>query len=175
LVTEPDERILIAAAQRDPRYFSELYEKHFDLVFAFIMARVRDRAAAEDLTSDVFHQALAKLDRYEWRGVPFKAWLLRIATNAIHDRWRAPGPHHELSMENHAEFGVDDGTERRALIGQLLKRLPEDQRLVVTRRFIDGRTVAEIAKEMRRTEGAVKQLQFRALQTLRTHMRSHHE
>jgi RNA polymerase sigma-70 factor (ECF subfamily) len=175
LVTEPDEQILIAAAQRDPRYFSELYEKHFDLVFAFIMARVRDRAAAEDLTSDVFHQALAKLDRYEWRGVPFKAWLLRIATNAIYDRWRAPVNHREITVESRAEVGVDDGTERRALIGQLLNRLPSDQRLVVTRRFIDGRGIAEIATELGRTEGAVKQLQFRALQTLRMHMRSHDE
>lgn len=65
LVTEPDERLLIEAAQRDPRHFAQLYENHFDRIYAFIAYRVRDRAVAEDLTSEVFHHALAKIRQFE--------------------------------------------------------------------------------------------------------------
>jgi RNA polymerase sigma-70 factor (ECF subfamily) len=87
--TESDERLLIEAAQRDPRRFAELYEDNFDRVYAFIARRVRNREEAEDLTSEVFHQALANIGGFEWRGIPFIAWLLRMAANAIVDRWHS--------------------------------------------------------------------------------------
>src|SRR5208337_1849628 len=86
---EADERLLVEAAQADPARFAELYESHFERVYAFIARRVRNREEAEDLTSEVFHQALANLPRFEWRGVPFVAWLLRMAANAIVDRWHS--------------------------------------------------------------------------------------
>jgi hypothetical protein len=79
---ETDERLLVEAAQRDPRRFAELYELHFHRVYAYVVGRVGRREEAEDVTSDVFHQALARLQNYEWRGVPFSAWLIRIAANA---------------------------------------------------------------------------------------------
>lgn len=85
------ERHLIEAAKKDPARFAELYENNFDRVYAFIAWRVRDRNEAEDLTSDVFHQALAGLARFEWRGVPFAAWLFKIASNAIIDRSKRAG------------------------------------------------------------------------------------
>jgi RNA polymerase sigma-70 factor, ECF subfamily len=81
-----DERLLVEAAQRDASRFAELYERNFERVYAFVVRRVRNRAEAEDLTSDVFHRALANLPRFEWRGVPFAAWLYRMAANAIADR-----------------------------------------------------------------------------------------
>ena len=80
------ERLLIEAAQKDPGRFAELYEKNFERVYAFIARRVNERAEAEDLTSEVFHQAFANHARFEWRGAPFAAWLFRIARNAIIDR-----------------------------------------------------------------------------------------
>ena len=79
LTTDIDERLLIEAAQRDPRHFGQLYEDNFDRVYGYIARRTRDRAEAEDLTAEVFRQALAKLRQFEWRGVPIKAWLFRIA------------------------------------------------------------------------------------------------
>src|SRR5467141_854635 len=88
---EEAERLLIEAAQRDRTRFAELYEDNFERVYAFIARRVRDRDEAEDLTSEVFHQALANLARFEWRGVPFAAWLFRIAANLISDRWQRAG------------------------------------------------------------------------------------
>src|SRR5262249_50148849 len=83
---EGSEQRLIQAAQRDPVLFTELYEMHFDRVYAFIARRVRDRGEAEELTSEVFHRALANLHRFEWRGTPFAAWLYRIAHNVIAGR-----------------------------------------------------------------------------------------
>src|SRR3989475_11541476 len=80
------ERLLIEAAQRDPRRFAEVYEDNFERVYAFVARRVRDRDEAEDLTSEVFHQALANLARFEWRGVPLAAPLYPIAAHAIVDR-----------------------------------------------------------------------------------------
>src|SRR5258708_34793135 len=82
----PDERLLIEAAQRDNAGFADLYELYFDRVYAYVVRRVFDRADAEDLTSEVFHHALANLGRFEWRGAPFPAWVFRIAANAIADR-----------------------------------------------------------------------------------------
>src|SRR5437879_7426979 len=88
---QAEERLLVEAAQSDPSKFDALYELHFERVYGFIAGRVHDRATAEDLTSEVFYKALANLKSYEWRGVPFAAWLLRIAANAVIDRsQRAP-------------------------------------------------------------------------------------
>jgi RNA polymerase sigma-70 factor (ECF subfamily) len=165
--TETDERVLIEAAQRDARRFAELYDHNFDRVYAFVRSRVSDRSEAEDITSEVFHQALANLAQFEWRGTPFIAWLLRIASNAIADRWRQQLRSGPLADDDFREMGAEDGTERRAILGQLLDELPSDQRLVLVRRFIEQRSIRDIAREMRRSEGAIKQLQFRALQSLR--------
>ena len=91
LKKEADERLLIEAAQKDPARFAELYEINFERVYAYVVRRVGNRAEAEDLTADVFHQALANLKRFEWRGIPFAAWLFRIAANLISDRWQRSG------------------------------------------------------------------------------------
>ena len=136
-------------------------------MYAFIARRVHDRAEAEDLTAEVFHQALSNLGRFEWRGVPFAAWLLRIAANTLADRWQRAARTPEVQTETLEEPGVEEEVERRAMLFQLVDRLPQDQRLVVIRRFVEQKSVKEIAQELRRTEGAVKQLQFRALQNLR--------
>ena len=80
------EQALIEAAQRDRGRFADLYEANFERVYAYVARRVRDRDEAQDLTADVFHLALKNLPRFEWRGVPFAAWLFRIASNEIADR-----------------------------------------------------------------------------------------
>lgn len=166
------ERMEIEAAQQDPSRFADLYERNFERVYAYIVSRVHDRDLAEDLTAEVFHQALAKIGSFEWRGVPFAAWLIRIASNAIADRWQRNAREPLLPDEPIEEPGTTDQIERRAILSELVEALPEDQRHVVLRRFIDQRSIREIAQEMDRSEGAIKQLQFRALQTLRTNLRS---
>ena len=99
------ERALIEAAQRDRGRFSELYEANFERVYAYVVRRVRDRDEAQDLTADVFHLALKSLPRFEWRGVPFAAWLFRIAANEIADRSKSVArrrAHENLFQESDA-------------------------------------------------------------------------
>jgi RNA polymerase sigma-70 factor (ECF subfamily) len=170
---QADERLLVEAAQKDPTRFAELYELNFERVYAFISRRVSDRDAAEDLTSDTFHKALANLGRFEWRGVPFASWLFRIAANAITDRSQRTGREvavddpPELSEEASADVGLEE-VEHRARLYRLVGQLPADQRRVIAMRFAEEKSIREIAEELGRTEGAVKQLQFRGLESLRT-------
>jgi RNA polymerase sigma-70 factor, ECF subfamily len=169
---ETDERLLIEAAQRDPLRFAELYESNFERVYAFVAYRVRDREEAQDLTAEIFHQALASIQRFEWQGKPFAAWLLSIAAKVLADRWQRLGKRQEVPSDDLEEAAIESVVEQRAILFQLVDALPPDQRHVIIRRFVDQRSVREISQELGRSEGAVKQLQFRALQTLRGHMRS---
>ena len=169
------ERLLIEAAQKDPARFAELYGNNFDRVYAYIARRVRDRNDAEDLTSEVFHQALAGLPRFEWRGVPFAAWLFKIASNAIIDRAKRAAKEQEVPaiLDLPTEVSpkeIEDEIEQRARLFQLVDRLPVDQRRVIGMRFAEEKSIREIAQELGRSEGAVKQLQFRALQNLRAQL-----
>ena len=167
---ETDERLLVEAAQRDPRRFAELYELHFHRVYAYVFRRVERREEAEDLTSEVFHHALAKIRHYEWRGVPFSAWLIRIAANAITDRWKKTSRESDDPVPDDLEDAGAEDIEQCAALSQLVQGLPQDQRRVVELRFAEQKSIREIAQEMRRTEGAIKQLQFRALKKLRAQM-----
>ena len=169
---EAEERLLIEAAQKDPSRFAELYDENFERVYAFVARQVGERDAAEDLTAEVFHHALANLGRFEWRGVSFAAWLFRIAANAIADRWqRAAKEQGNPAAEklDPEETGPDE-VEQRARLFRLVNDLPADQRRVIEMRFAEEKSIREIAQNLRRSEGAVKQLQFRALQNLRARM-----
>lgn len=168
---EADERSLVEAAQKDPSRFGELYEAHFERVYAYVVRRVRDRHAAEDLTSDVFHQALANLGRFEWRGAPFSAWLFRIAKNAIADRGRrAPREVLVADPDDRIDERSLPDVEQHARLFRLVRALPEDQRRVIEMRFVEQKAIREIATQLGRSEGAVKQLQFRGIEGLRARM-----
>jgi RNA polymerase sigma-70 factor (ECF subfamily) len=189
-----DEQFLVAAAQQDPSRFAELYESNFDRVYAYVSRRVLHRHDAEDLTAEVFHAALRDLARFEWRGLPFAAWLMGIAAHLLADRWRQAAKWPEIST-NDLERGdtspdsidsaiidpksigariTDPKIEERAMLYQLVGELAPDQRQVILRRFVDQKSVREIASELGRSEGAIKQLQFRALQNLRMRIGSRH-
>jgi RNA polymerase sigma-70 factor, ECF subfamily len=176
-----DEHLLVEAAQADPSKFDALYELHFERVYFFIVSRVHDRATAEDLTSEVFHKALANLPGYEWRGTPFSAWLFRIASNAIADQYKranreqqADDEAFELPAPSRLSSKELEFVERHAFFFRLVEKLPEVQRRVVCERFIEERSIKEIAQRLAKTEGAIKQLQFRALQTLREQVGGRH-
>jgi len=173
---DANERLLIEAAQSDPASFGKLYERHFEQVYAFVAGRVRDRAAAEDLTAEVFHKALAALPGFQFLGAPFGAWLLRIAANAVTDRFKRAS--REVPLEDDArEPSVEpdaDASDRHADLFRFVDELPADQRRVIIERFVEQRSIRDIAGRLNKTEGAVKQLQFRALQSLRTRMEAPH-
>ncbi len=165
------ERELIEASQRQPRRFAQLYERYFDRVYAFALTRTGERTAAEDVTAETFRQAFENLSRFEWRGVPFSAWLFRIAANAATDhRQRAS---REGVLPEVVEAGEESWearlieVETRARLFELVRRLPNDQRRVIVMRFGEEKRINEVARVMGRTEGAVKALQHRAMETLR--------
>ena len=172
LSNQHEERALIEAAQDDPSRFAELYELHFQRVYAYIYRRVRERSVAEELTSHVFHQALRNLGKFKWRGAPFASWLYRIAANSIIDRAQRLARESSLQPTEPAAIAEPDleQTERIARVYQLVDKLPWDQRYVIRARFAEEKSIREIAGHLSRSEGAIKQLQFRALQSLRARM-----
>jgi RNA polymerase sigma-70 factor (ECF subfamily) len=172
-VTESDERLLIEAAQHDPSRFAELYEQNFHRVYAYVARRVRDRVETQELTAQVFHKALANIGKFKWKGSPFAAWLYRIASNAIADRakqkLRESADQPDPSSQSFTATDLE-AVEGRARLFRAVDKLPEDQRRVIVMRFADEKSIREIAEELGRSEGAVKQLQFRALENLRNRL-----
>ena len=178
-----EERALIEAAQRDRSRFAELYENNFERVYAYIARRVRDGAGgdrdeAQDLTAEVFHLALKNLPHFEWRGAPFAAWLFKIASNEIADRSKSIAKRRAnengLLFQETADCSetpsrVEDA-ERSARLFKLVEQLPRDQSRVIVMRFAEDKSIREIASALGRTEGSVKQLQFRGLQNLRVRL-----
>jgi RNA polymerase sigma-70 factor (ECF subfamily) len=173
---ESDEA-LVARAKCDRDAFACLYDRYVEQVYQFIYRRVKDHAIAEDITARVFFRALESLPRFEWRGVPFGGWLIRIAANLIHDHTGDAKRH--VSLREWAEDGIDLATadppmgeqyaERQvaSMLWQTVAALPMAEQQVVVYRFARDMSVREIATAMGRTEGAVKQLLFRAVKRLR--------
>ena len=168
-----DDQLRIEAAQRDPSRFGDLYEENFYRVYAYVARRVGDRHQAEDLTADVFREALAGIGKFEWRGVPFAAWLLRIAARVIADHFRRSGREAGNPVTGPEQSSTDE-VERSAMLFQLVERLPEAQFRVIHLRFVEQKSIREIAQELGRSEGAVKQLQLRAIENLRAQMEGSH-
>lgn len=176
---EATERRLVEAAQQDRARFADLYEEYLEVVYAYVARRVGNRASTEDLTSEVFRKALASLPRFKWTGAPFGAWLLRIASNVIADRAKRQAKEKNAestlvandlrvaSRSKQAQESDLENAERRARLFRMVSELPDDQQRVVSMRFASEKSIREIANELDRSEGAVKQLQFRALENLR--------
>jgi RNA polymerase sigma-70 factor (ECF subfamily) len=172
----PDEAALVAAAQRDPQAFGALYELYVDRIYRYAYRRVGTHHDAEDVTAQTFQQALAALPQYEWRGLPFGAWLFRIAGNVVNRRGRTGG--REVAVEDVTVFSgfeeTDDDpadevwrAEEASELVDLVRGLPPDQQRVLVLKFSQGLKNREIGDLMGRSEGAIKQLVHRALVTLR--------
>ena len=166
---------LVALAQQgDQVAFATLYEQYRPLVYRFLRRRL-DGAdeTVEDLTEDVFVKLYEKLDRYVERGLPFTAWLYRIAHNQLVDYVRTLPRHTAQSLDVVADVPEHQtGSEYRSVLDRqtfepALARLTAEQRRAVELRFLQGMSVAETAAAMRRSEEAVKKLQARALANLR--------
>ena len=178
-----DEGELVAAAKRDPREFGALYELYVDRVYRYAYRRVGTHHDAEDVTAQTFQQALAALPKYEWRGLPFGAWLFRIAANVINRRGRTGN--REIAVEDVSVFSFqetldDDPIDRVTRdeladeLNELIETLPADQQRVLVLKFSHGLKNREIGDLMGRSEGAVKQLVHRALVNLRTRFKHEH-
>jgi RNA polymerase sigma factor (sigma-70 family) len=166
-----DDRALAEQAQSSPDAFATLYERYLDGIYAYCVRRVSSQQAAEDLTSTVFERAFTRLDSY--RGGSFRAWLYRIAHNAVTDHYRRR--RNIISWEPYMSGSDDDPTpedhaiaiEEQAQLHHLMGTLTKDQRQVVELRLA-GLTGTEIADVVDRSPEAVKMLQYRALERMRT-------
>jgi RNA polymerase sigma-70 factor (ECF subfamily) len=171
---EAEERRLVEAAQRDPARFADLYDNYFELVYAYVTRRAFSRDEVEDLTSEVFRKALVNLPRFRWTGAPFAAWLFRIASNMIADRAKRLAKEGNMPLDDNLAAPAGERlqssleeVERLAQMFRMVGELAEDQRRVLVMRFAEEKSISEIANNLGRSEGAVKQLQFRALENLR--------
>ncbi len=175
-ISEEDiKTIAVRASDNDPTAFTYLYRLYFSQVFTFINFRVSSREDAEDLTNAVFEKALGAIDRYRPKPAQFSTWLYTIAKNCIIDHYRK----RRLPVDDEAEAGVIPSLdpsvdpvarllleERKRTLREALLELTADQREVVECRFFFELSIQETALAMDKTEGAIKALQFRALENL---------
>jgi RNA polymerase sigma-70 factor, ECF subfamily len=167
------DKLVGRAAEGDARAFRALYEAYAPPLYRFALFRVRNPADAEDIVQRVFEKIIEALPRYEQRGLPFRAWLFRIARNAVIDfqRTRHDGePLDMLTFRASTELGPDALAEAEAERQELItaiRTLTPDQQEVIAYRFFGGLTPGEIAEVMGKRDGSIRALQFRAIESLR--------
>ena len=169
-----NEQSLVHRAQKgDKEAFAQLYESHFDKIYRYVVLKIGNKTEAEDMTQQVFLKALQSIRSFKWKGIPFSAWLFRIAHNLVVDYLRKVKkvvitPLDESSVRSDSNPQLL--TEQRLDIEQLRsasKQLTRAQREVISLRFAGELSVAESAKVMGKSEGAVKALQHSAIVALR--------
>lgn len=175
-VLERERRLVEAARSGDRSAVDALYRDHYDAIYRYALYRVGSPQAAEDVSSQVFLGMVRGLPRFRWQGKPVLAWLYGIAQKqvAMHVR-NSKRSRGDVDLEQAGHIAADDpdpesGLEaeaRRAQLAGALRMLPESQREVVLLRQVMSLSLAETAAALDRSEGAVKQLQVRALATLR--------
>ena len=168
-----EESLVRRAQQQDEEAFAQLYEVHFDRIYRYVVLRIGNEMEAEDLTQQVFLKALKSISAFKWKGAPFSAWLFRIAHNQIVDYLRKRKKHMADPLEEAVTMSNSNPqseVERKLDIERLLsatQRLTEAQREVISLRFTSELSIAEVARVMGKSEGAVKALQHSAIVALR--------
>lgn len=175
-----DDMELVREAASDPEAFGELYERHVRRIYNYIYYRTGNHHDAEDLTARVFQRAMRHVGSYEDQGVPFSAWLYRIAHNLVanwhRDRSRRP----VVSLEDHVIVSKESNQpeteaiaeEERQRLLAIVRRLAPDRQQLLILKFVERLSNAEIGEIMGRTEGAIKSLYHRTLIALREEIRN---
>jgi RNA polymerase sigma-70 factor (ECF subfamily) len=170
-----DERALALAAQGDQEAFGVLYERYIGRIYNYIYYRTGNQHDAEDLTARVFFRALRHIENYTDRGLPFSAWLYRIAHNLVANWHRDNSRRKEVPLEDmiwiyfnseHPEVALLQNEEQEGLL-LVIRNLPADRQQLLILKFVEHLSNAEIGLIMGRTEGAVKSLYHRTLLSLR--------
>ena len=170
-----EKEILARVSQGDREAFGELYEQYVERIYNYVYYRTGNVHDAEDLTARVFHRALNHVKTYTDRGVPFSAWLYRIAHNLIANWHRDRSRHQEIPLDDAPtlhykgdapETALIQGQERDALL-KMIRNLPGERQHLLILKFVEHMSNAEIGETMNRSEGAVKSLYHRTLLALR--------
>jgi RNA polymerase sigma-70 factor, ECF subfamily len=168
------EESLILKSQADPQAFKALYEKYFKRIFLFILHRVGDKQLASDLSSQVFLKALLHLKKFTFRGLPFSAWLFRIALNECNDYFRKNQRYRIVTIEDHImenlhEELLENSREEdlRQRLPAILQKLSVDELELIELRFFEQRPFKEVAQIIGITETYAKVKVYRALQKMK--------
>jgi RNA polymerase sigma-70 factor, ECF subfamily len=165
------ELLVRLASQGDAEAFGKLYDIHLDAVYRYLYYKVRNGAEAEDLTSQVFLKAWEAMPRYQVREAPFVHWLIRLARNAVIDRYRTARSHEGLSEALQSRDPDPQGEylreERARELVEAIRRLPEEYQTVIALRFMQDMTYQELAGLTGKSPGALRVIQHRALGALR--------
>jgi RNA polymerase sigma-70 factor (ECF subfamily) len=176
---EPQRQVVEAAQAGDLDAIGQLYDVHINQVYRYSLARLGNVQDAEDVVSEIFYKMLNGLPNYQWRKVPFAAWLMRIAHNEVVSFTRRNGrrandtelPDDILDRGHHNDPA--ESAERQLALEDLRKAvelLPEAQREVIILRFASGLSVADTAKALGKQENNVKVLQHKGMQRLQVLM-----
>jgi len=177
---QEDDSVLVARAREDPEAFGLLYERYVDKIYSYLYYRTGGREDAEDLTARTFYRALDNLHRYQDRGLPFSAWLYRIAHNLMANWHRHRSRHPQVPLENltltdppgRAPEDSAEREETRQVILDAVRSLPPERQQLLILKFGEQMSNAEIGQVMGRSEGAVKSLYHRTLLALRKELGS---
>jgi RNA polymerase sigma-70 factor (ECF subfamily) len=176
---EDPERARIAALvtlaqQGDAEAFGQIYDAYVDSIYRYLYYRVGSQALAEDLTSETFLRALRRIDSFSWQGKDIGAWFVTIARNLVTDhvkssRFRLEVTTADMLDADRGDDGIEEevlGRLQNAVLLDAVRRLKPEQQECIVLRFLQGLSVAETSMVMKRSEGAVKQLQLRAVRAL---------
>ena len=170
-----DEAAVVVLARTNPEAFGELYQRNVDRIYSYIYYRIGNAADAEDLTARTFYQALGSMGRYTDQGVPFAAWLYRIAHNLVANHHRAQGRWKTTSLEDAEPASkpadnparVAETNERKRALWSAIRRQPEERQKLLILKYADRLSNEEIGSLMGRTESSIKSLYFRTLKALK--------
>jgi len=172
-----DEQGLVSRAQQhDEAAFAELYERYFEKIYRYIALKLGDKFEAEDLAQQVFLKALKSIGSFKWQNVPFSAWLYRIAHNQTVDYFRRKSRRPTGQLEEAVLHAEALGSSPQEMVeasfdleslGVAVKKLTPAQREVIALRFTSELPIADVARIMKKSEGAVKSLQHSAVLALR--------
>ncbi len=176
--TDADDAQLVLWAKEDSAAFGELYTRYVKKIYNYVYYRTGNHHEAEDLTSRVFFRALAHIGNYTDRGVPFSAWLYRIAHNLVANWHRDRGRQKVVPLDDYVMSGtgelapeaIAETREEAEELLQSIRELPEDRQQLLVLKFVERLSNAEIGAIMDRTEGAIKSLYHRTLLSLRGEM-----
>jgi RNA polymerase sigma-70 factor (ECF subfamily) len=167
------ERRIIERSRNDPRAFGELYEKYFDRIYNYLYRQTDDEELAGDLCSQTFINALNSLPRFEFRGVPFSAWLYKIASNEVNKHYRKNKGKKIFSIEEVRLKELVESSdaewdeEQIQQLMNFMRELPTEMLMVLELRFFEDKDFKEIAFILDITESGAKMRTYRALDKLR--------
>ncbi len=172
---------LIERAKADPVAFGELYERYAGKIYSYIYYRTGNEHDAEDLTARVFFRAMKRLPSYTDRGLPFSAWLYRIAHNLVANWHRDQSRRKIVPLDEYIIHGLQseapeyaaESREDQEFLLRLVRRLPAERQQLLILKFIEQMSNAEIGMVMNRSEGAIKSLYHRTLVDLRDDIEGH--